>query len=116
FLVIADLADIVDAGRAEQRLDLRLVIFDIDLIDLSGDLKRQAAASRDRDGDIGRLLGADPAEEGKIALRCRLGLQKLRRQAVMDRSHPAGIGYWLALCVRDRDHWRCRKGTEHCLM
>src|SRR6185437_2535687 len=72
FLVIADLADIFDVRRLDQRADALLIIFGVDAVDLGGDLERDAAFARDMNRPVDRLFGRDAAEEGKIRRAHRL--------------------------------------------
>ncbi len=64
-----EFADVVDIVRIEQRLDLTVVIGDIDRIDLGGNAQRPTGASGDLDGEIWSLLFGDPSDEGEVLAR-----------------------------------------------
>ena len=102
--VLVDLADELHPGLAEQRGDGVAEIDFVDLIDLGGDLERDAAGAGDGDSAIGALLRTDAAEKGEIAAARLEGrsMQQLR-QAVRDRREEIGVRHRTSLGVRDRD-------------
>jgi len=65
-LIVADLADVFDRRRSQQRADLGLEIVAIDLVDLGRNFQRHTALSRDPDRRVGRLLRRDAAEECEV--------------------------------------------------
>jgi hypothetical protein len=56
FLLIADLADILDVWLGEQRANLLLEIVSVDVVHFSSDLDRQPTAPRNVDRAIHRFL------------------------------------------------------------
>ena len=50
----------------QQRLDLALEVFHVDLVHLGGDLQRQTALRSDLDSCIDALFRADAAEEREV--------------------------------------------------
>ena len=65
--MFVDLADELDAGTVEQRLDLRPEIDLVGAVHLGCDLERNAERARNRDGAVGPLLRRDAAEKGNVA-------------------------------------------------
>ena len=73
-VALADLADVLDQRvGADQGLDLLLPVGEVGVVDLGGDLQRDAGAGGDLDGAVGALLRRDAAEEGEIAAGRRAG-------------------------------------------
>ena len=93
---LVDLADELDAGLSQQRLDLGLEVLLVDAIDLGRDLQRNADGARDADGPVDALLGRDAADESQVAAaRAERRRQQVARQAVIDGgddSDASGIG------------------------
>src|SRR5262249_34975136 len=66
FLAITDLAQVFDPGSTDQRPNLLFEIVAVDVIDLGGNLERDAAPLRDPDRPIRRFFRRDAAKEGDV--------------------------------------------------
>ena len=112
-LFLVDLADELDEGMVDHRLDDLVPVILVSLVDLRGDLQRNAGADRHLDRTVGALLRGDAAEEGEVAaLRLRVERAVLSRQSVMDGREPVDVlGHRIALVVRDRHQGHAREGT-----
>src|SRR5882757_11529085 len=63
---IADLADVLDARKSQQRTNLPLEIVAVDTVHLGRDLERQVATHGDADRPVDRLLRRDAAEKSQV--------------------------------------------------
>src|SRR5205814_136181 len=90
--VLVDLANVLDAGSLEQRRDGVAEIDLIDLVDLGGDLERDAARPGDGDGAVRPFFRTDAPEEGEIAA--------ARVEGRVEAPRGVRAGYELGRCER----------------
>src|SRR5581483_9193264 len=102
-LLLPDLADELDAGALEQRLDARLEVVAIGLVDFRRYAQFHTGALGDLHGAIDALFGVDTPEKGQILPGPGTKGTKLLRQTVINRGHPIGEIHRLALVVADGD-------------
>ena len=104
FLVVADLADILDQRIGQQGLDFVVEVGPVGLVDLGRDLQAHARATGDLDRPVGAFLRRDPAQEGEIGLPGYCGeAVGVGREPVRNGGQPIGLRERPALIVGDRD-------------
>ena len=119
---VADLADELDPGPVEQRLDVVSIVLPVgphigivQVIERQSraDLQRDPGSTRDLDGAVEPLLGCDAPEPCQVGAATRVEVEAVGVDRVIDRPRPASLRERGTLVVRDRDHrHRGKAGIE----
>src|SRR5713101_1006414 len=102
-LGVVNFTEKFDPWGGEQWLDYCLKVVAVDPIDLGRNFEWNPGAPCNFDREVRPLLGRDTAEEGEEGPRAGVEAQKIRRQAVINRSDPVHERERAALLVTDRD-------------
>src|SRR6516162_5893240 len=90
--VIADLGEKIDYWIVQKRLHFIVEIVFVKFVDLRRDNERHPGAAGDLDCPIRPLLGADPADEGKISAITGAGCIEARRNPMVNGAMPIRQG------------------------
>src|ERR1700730_11181289 len=91
FLALVDLPDELYARDINERQYIVAEVVFIDLVDLGGDLQRDAGGARYSDCAIRALFRRNPSQEGKVAPLAKRGPMQVGRNAVVDSRDKIGM-------------------------
>ena len=98
---LGDLADELYVRAVDEWQYVVAKVVFINLIDLGGDLQRDAGSPRYADRAVGAFFRRNPPQEGKIASLLKRRPMQVEGNAVADRRNKIRVGYWSPLVVRD---------------